>query len=65
MNPSTGEIMKLGPKQKPPIDWIEILIGEVVEIKGVKCKVVNIHPGKHRIVLETIDTAISRKSEKK
>jgi hypothetical protein len=39
---------------KAPPGWIELVPGEIVEIKGVKCKLVHVNIGKQRITFRPV-----------
>lgn len=40
---------------KVPVDWIRLSIGDVIEIKCVKCKLINVNPGKRRLTFQPLD----------
>jgi hypothetical protein len=56
MNQQTGEVTEIAKKEKPKPGWIPIRIGEIVDIKGVPCKLTAINAGKRRLSFTVIGT---------
>ena len=55
MNPSTGEIREFPANETPPAGWVELRVGSVVEIYGVKCRLTYVNAGKRRLTFVPVD----------
>ncbi len=62
MNIETGEIAteddvkKLLGKKEIVLPWVRLQVGELIEVKGCPCKLVNVNIGKQRFTLSPIGT---------
>lgn len=62
MNVDTGEIKpeeNLTTEEKASGKWVSLTIGEVIDIKGVPCKLVHVNPGKRRLSLMPVSAETS------
>lgn len=63
MNPNTGEIKDLEENEPVPEGWVSLTIGEVVEVKGVKCRLAHVNSGKRRLSLVVLGNVPMPKAE--
>ncbi len=54
MNRETGEIRELKEDERPSTGEATFLVGEIVNIKGVACKLMHINAGKERLTFSPI-----------